>query len=73
MAVRSEKAWRRRWKPDLRCQNWQPFRIEYGDYQVKAHFVESDCSYEFCISDLGRIWYEKVDETAFNSRAQVCT
>lgn len=73
MKVRNEKSWRRLWKPDLKSQAWELFNVDGVDYQVKSHFVESECSYELCISDLDRIWYEKVDdETIFNDRAKVC-
>lgn len=71
MALR-EKSWRRAWKPDLKSQPWKAFSIENDTYQVKAHFREADCSYELCISDMETVWYEKVQDASFKTRAKVC-
>ena len=72
--LRSEaswSSWRRKWKPDLKSQPWKNFKISGITHIIKSHFTEADCSYEFCISDLKTVWYEKIDEKTFRNRSKV--
>ena len=69
--IRKETSWRRRWKPDINSQAWKPFIISRKVFLVKTMFVETECCYEFCLSDFSTMWYEKVEQDNFRIRAKV--
>ena len=60
-----------KWNSNLISEPWKPLFIDDKQFIVKVLFDESVLSYEFCISDLKRMWYEKIEGEEFQNRSKV--
>ncbi|XP_022090848.1 non-homologous end-joining factor 1-like [Acanthaster planci] len=60
--------WRRRWKPDLTAQIWQPFQLNRQRALVKCLFREDH--YELLVYDMVTMWYEECSRAVFEQKAK---